>query len=148
MAAGYTVRIDRFQIRVQSIEAGRRLITQVVREVHGGAERILATGPYTHGRLIRGLEDRIQYGPYEVVGRVGISGRKYPYAASVEGGAKRHHIFPHPPRRYLKFYWRKVGRTVWFRRVNHPGQKGKGYLRRPLALAAARHNMKVVIYDS
>jgi hypothetical protein len=41
-----------------------------------------------------------------------------------------------------------VGRTVWFRRVNHPGQKGKGYLRRPLALAAARHNMKVVIYDS
>lgn len=150
---GYTVRINQFQCRVQSLEAGRRLITTVVREIREGASAILAFGPYTSprgGNLARGLESRIEYGPFRVVGRVGISGRRYPYAASVEGGAKAHYI-PLRPKgkgRWLKFYWRKVGKVVYFKQVHHPGQTGKAYLRIPLLVVAPRHNMIVITYDT
>jgi hypothetical protein len=149
MAAGYTVRVDQFEIRVQSIEAGRRLVTKVVREIKDGAEAILSFGPYTNGRLKRGLETRISYGPYIVEGRVGISGVRYPYAASVEGGAKAHRIplVPKGPNSWLVFYWRKVGRVVAFKQVKHPGQTGKAYLRIPLLVVAPKYNMRVFTYD-
>jgi hypothetical protein len=149
MAAGYTVRVDRFEIRTQSIEAGRRLVTQVVREIKEGAEAILSFGPYTTGKLVTGLESTIRYGPYIVEGRVGISGRRFPYAASVEGGARRHKI-PLVPKRegkWLVFFWRKVGHVVKLKQVNHPGQTGKAYLRIPLLVIAPRHNMRVFTYD-
>lgn len=115
-----------------------------------GAALILATGPYIEGKLVTGLESRITYGPEVVVGRVGISGRRFPYAASVEGGAQRHFIplVPKGKGKWLVFYWRKVGRTVFFKQVNHPGQRGKGYLRKPLVLVADRYNMKVFLYDA
>lgn len=147
---GYTVRVNQFQCRVQSLEAGRRLITTVVREIREGATAILAFGPYTHGNLVRGLESRIQFGPYHVVGRVGISGRRYRYAASVEGGAKAHYIplTPKEKGRWLKFYWRKVGRVVYRKQVHHPGQTGKAYLRIPLLVVAPHHNMIVFTYDT
>lgn len=146
---GYTVRLDRFQIRVQSIEAGRKLITQVMKEVKEGAEAILAFGPYTSGRLVRGVTTRITYGAYMVEGRVGISGKRFPYAASVEGGARRHKIplLPKPRGTSLRFYWHKVGHIVYFRQVNHPGQTGKAYLRIPILVVGPKHNMRVFTYD-
>lgn len=143
MAAGYTVRLHQFQIRVQSIEAGRRLITKVTDEVYDGAKAILAFGPYTTGHLTLGLRRQINYGPYIVTGTVGISGRHYPYAASVEGGAVRHTIRPRSPGGYLHFYWRKIGKTVTLRSVNHPGQVGKAYLRIPLLVVGPKYNMIV-----
>jgi hypothetical protein len=148
-APGYTVRLDRFEIRLQSIEAARRLVTQVVKEVREGAEAILAFGPYTTGRMARGVESRITYGAYSVEARVGVSGKRFPYAASVEGGAKRHHIplLPKPKGTSLKFYWRKVGHIVYPRQVNHPGQTGKAYLRIPILVVAPKYNMRVFTYD-
>lgn len=149
MAAPYYVRIDQFQVRVQSIEAARGLITTVVREIKEGATAILAFGPYTKQKLVTGLESQIRYGPYIVTGQVGIPGRKFKYAASVEGGAQRH-LIPLRPKgkgRWLKFYWRKVGRIVYFKQVKHPGQIGKAYLRIPLLVVAPRHHFKVYIYD-
>lgn len=149
MATGYTVRLHNFQIRVQSIEAGRRLITKAVDEVYDGARDILAFGPYTKQHLMHGLRKQIRYGPYIVTGTVGISGRHYPYAASVEGGARRHYIplSPKIPPARLYFYWRKVGRYVSFQQVNHPGQTGKAYLRIPLLVVGPKYNMKVFTYD-
>lgn len=149
VATGYTVRLHNFQIRTQSIEAGRRLITKVVDEVEDGARNILAFGPYTHQNLVRGLRREIRYSAYMVEGRVGISGKRYPYAASVEGGARRHHI-PLSPKiwpGHLYFYWRKVGRYVSFQQVDHPGQTGKAYLRIPLLVVGPKYNMKVFTYD-
>ncbi len=145
----YTVRINEFAVETQSLEAARRLVTQVVREIREGAAAILSFGPYTTGRLVLGLQSQIRYGPNEVTGRVGISGRRFPYAAAVERGARRHPIPLHPKGkgRWLKFYWRKVGHVVWLKQVNHPGQTGKAYLRIPLLVVAPRHNMKVFIYD-
>lgn len=149
MAAGYRVRINRYQANVVTVDAGRRLLTTVVAEVKEGARVILLQGPYTTGKLVLGLESRITYGPFEANARVGISGRRFPYAASVEGGASRHFIplTPKPPGKWLVFYWRKVGHVVFRKQVNHPGQLGKAYLRIPLLIVATRHRMKVVTYD-
>lgn len=148
-APGYTVRLDRFQIQVQGIEAGRRLITQVVKEVKEGAKAILAFGPYTEGRLMTGLETQIRYGPYTVTGRVGISGKRFPYAASVERGARRHLIRPRSSshRARLVFFWRKVGHVVFLSYVHHPGQTGKAYLRIPILVVAPKYHMRVFTYD-
>lgn len=147
----YTVRINEFAVETQSLEAARRLITQVVREIMEGAANILAFGPYTTvARLATGLQYQIKYGPLQVEGRVGISGRRFPYAASVEKGARAHLIplRPKGDRRWLKFYWRKVGHIVYAKQVRHPGQTGKAYLRIPLLVVAPRHNMRVIIYDA
>lgn len=145
----FYIRINRFQAERASFEAGRRLITEVVAEVRRDAVEILATGPYTTGRLATGIESRIRYTADLIIGRVGISGRRFIYAASVETGADRHYIplSPKVPPRRLFFYWRKVGHFVSFQQVHHPGQKGKMYLRIPLARAAIRHNMRYIPYD-
>jgi hypothetical protein len=144
-----TVRLNHFQIQFQSTELARKFITGVVEEIKAGARDILAFGPYTTGKLMTGLESRITYGPYLIEGRVGIPGRRFKYAASVEGGAKRHRIplVPKPYGRWLVFYWRRIGKVVYAKQVNHPGQIGKAYLRIPLLVVAPRHNMKVFIYD-
>jgi hypothetical protein len=153
VATGYTVRLHNFQIRVQSIEAGRRLITKAVDEIEDGARDILAFGPYTRQsgqrHLANGLRRQIKYGPFIVEGTVGISGLQYPYAASVEGGARRHKIplTPKVPPDRLYFYWRRVGRFVAPLQVNHPGQTGKAYLRIPLLVVGPKYNMKVFTYD-
>jgi hypothetical protein len=144
----YRVRIHQFELRTQSIEAGRRLITRVTDEVEDGAYNILSFGPYTSGHLKRGLKRQIRYGPYTVTASVGISGLRYPYAASVEGGAKPHKIplTAKIPPAHLYFYWRKVGAYVRPLQVNHPGQIGKAYLRIPLLVVGPKYNMKVVTH--
>lgn len=143
-------RIDRGHAFVASHEAARRLVRRVNVEILEGAYIILSEGKYTTGKLRLGLKRREEDTPQGVRGRVGISKREFPYAASVEGGARRHPI-PHEDNhtaKILKFYWRKVGHIVYFSEVDHPGQRGKAYLRRPLARAAARHNLVVVTYDA
>lgn len=141
--------MDQFQTRVQSLEAARKLVVKVIREVRDGAEAILSFGPYTHQNLLRGLETRIRYGPQIVEGSVGIDGRRYPYAASVEGGALPHTYGPRSPESSarLVFFWRKVGHVVYLTKVNHPGQTGKAYLRIPLLVVCPRNGMRVIIYD-
>jgi hypothetical protein len=121
----------------------------VVREIKEGATAILSFGPYTQGNLVKGLETQIRYGPHIVEGKVGISGRRFPYAASVEGGARRHKIplIPKGKGKWLVFFWRKVGHVVYLKQVNHPGQTGKAYLRIPLLVVAPKHNMRVFTYD-
>lgn len=47
----------------------------------------------------------------------------------------------------MKFYWRRVGSTVYRKIVHHPGQPGKHFLVEPLIAVARRHNMQVIVYD-
>lgn len=143
-----TFRINRANAYRVSHQAAKNLVQEVNMEVIEGAYIILSAGKYTKGNLRRGLKSRIIELPQSVRGRVGISSLLYSYAAAVEAGAQRHFITPRPPKTILKFFWRKVGRVVYFDYVDHPGQSGKGYLRIPLARAAARHNMVLVTYAS
>lgn len=145
----FTVRIDHFEVRRVSLEAGTELIRTVTREIQEGAQAILSFGPYTTGRMARAVKTRVSYGPLIIEGRVGVDGIRFPYAASVEGGARRHRIplVPKGKGKWLKFYWRRVGKIVYAKQVNHPGQTGKAFLRIPLLVVAPRHNFKVYIYD-
>jgi hypothetical protein len=122
-------------------------VTRVVDEIEDGARNILAFGPYTHGNLVRGLQHQIQYGPYIVTARIGISGRRFPYAASVEKGATAHPIRPRQVGGRLIFYWRKVSHVVSLKEVRHPGQTGKAYLRIPLLVVTRRYNFQLRNYD-
>lgn len=146
-AERFRFRIHRARAFTTSRQAAYKLVREVTHEVNTGAFVILANGPYTTGQLMMGLGVDINTLALKVVGSVGISGRRFPYAASVEGGAKPHRFGANPPKRYLRFYWRKVGERVTLLSVNHPGQSGKGYLRHPLLRSAIRHNMRLVIYD-
>src|SRR5262245_9542 len=143
--------------------AARRLVEQVVYEIRFGANARLLTGPYTTGTLALSLESDIVTVPNSVRGSVGS---RLPYARTVHDGAKVHEIFPKgAPRVFrfgehrrpqLKFYWRKVGHTVYFPHIpggpstvgrSHPGQRGKQYLLEPLRGAARRHGMKIIITE-
>jgi hypothetical protein len=108
------------------------------------AVEILSTGPYVTGRhLIPALDLDVRVEVEQVVGRLSCH---HPAAMAVEGGARSHYITPNPPRNMLKFYWRKIGRTVRLPYVYHPGQKGKHFLTKPLVEVAPRFNMLVFVY--
>jgi len=158
--------IHRAVAHAVSQQAALRLVREVTHEVKTGAFRILMTGPYTTGRLALGLEDHVTPTADGARGEVGINGALHPYAASVEGGAKVHWIFPKGARgtiRFgaheapmLRFFWRKAGEVVFLPHIpgspstvgrSHPGQPGKSYLRKPLVIAAARHGMRVVLFE-
>ncbi len=121
---------------------GARWMSRVMTEAQIAARAHASVGEYTTGRLARSIH---KDGPHvtatAITGRVGS---RLDYAAVAEVGARPHLIFPHPPRRYLKFFWRRVGRTVHLEKVRHPGYKGKGYLERALREVALRHGMRIV----
>lgn len=161
----YTKRIYHAQLYADSIEIASRKLRRVIDEVHDGTTLAASRGPYATGRLASSIykEGPVPLGQ-SVVGRVGS---RLSYAAAVEHGAKIHDIFPRgaphvyrfgrgagPPQ--LKFFWRKAGRIVYMPQIpgspskigiSHPGQKGKGFLIKPLARAAIRHRMRIIVYD-
>ena len=128
----------------ESHTAATKFLRQVLNEMRIQARINLFHGPYTTGRLARSL---YIHGPRSLPGRVsGEVGTFLEYAMAVEEGAVRHIIRPRGNYR-LRFYWRKVGHEVQFWSVNHPGQRGKGYLLNAARTVARRHNMIVVSYD-
>lgn len=137
-------RIYRAQVRAEGLAVATRIITQVMYEIHFGAQQRVLHGPYTTGNLALSLYRR---GPFVTGSRVtGRVGSPLKYAQSVHDGAKIHTFGP-VRRKWLKFYWRRVGSTVYRKTVTHPGQPGKHFLVEPLIEVAARHNMRVIVYD-
>jgi hypothetical protein len=122
-----------------------RFVRKVLNEIRFIARLSVSHGPYTTGRLAQSIQTR---GPFvSGLSRIrGEVGSDLSYARVVEEGAARHLIFPIPPRRYMKFYWRKVGRVVHLDKVRHPGMKGKGYLAEAARSVGRRHNLRVIIY--
>jgi hypothetical protein len=157
--------INHAHARAHSIEVGIRLVTQVMYEVEFEAKIMSAGGTYSTGNLSESIE---RVGPRVIGTKVqGYVGSSLPYAASVHDGAAIHPIFPkgsahfyrfgrRTGRPQLRFYWRKAGRVVFMPQIpgaittvgrSHPGiKRGKKYLSEPLVHAAARHQMRVIIY--
>ncbi len=139
-----------------------RIADEILTEVQIDARANAAGGVYSRGRL---AESIYRSGPRALGSTVvGSVGSRLPYAASVEGGASVHPIFPiGAPHTYrfgakrrpmLKFTWR--GRTVYMNQIpggpgtvgrSHPGQRGKHFLTNALVGVALRHGLRVVIYD-
>jgi len=158
--------IHRAVVHTVSQQAALRLVREVTHEIKTGAFRILMTGPYTTGRLALGLESHVTPTADGARGEVWVNGTRHPYAASVEGGAKVHWIFPRGAQgviRFgehrapmLRFFWHRAGEVVFLPHIpgspstvgrSHPGQPGRGYLRKPLVIAAARHGMRVILFE-
>lgn len=131
-------------VHKHSLGVAYKIVNEVTRNVLAEAKVRTLIGPYTTGFLSASLRRQItiRRGGKEVRGRVGSP---LWYAMAVHNGAKPHKIRPLLPGYPLRFYWRKVGKTVRFMSVNHPGQSGQFYLAGPLVSEAARKGLKVVI---
>lgn len=130
--------VFRSRVRRQTNEEVADFIRQVLREVRYQARLHVSFGPYTTGNLARSIEVD---GPHiGFSGASGSVGSRLSHAAVAEVGARPHVIRP-VNGRFLKFYWRKVGRVVHLEKVNHPGYRGKGYLEKAAESVAARHRM-------
>ena len=131
--------------RAEAFRDSRRLaakfITQVTREIEAGAKARALLGEYATGALAHSIyREGPHITPTRVTGRVGSRNH---HARVAERGARPHPILPRRPGGMLKFYWRKVGRTVYLNYVRHPGMQGKRWLEIPARAAAARHNLIV-----
>ena len=142
------IRIYHSRARRQSNEEAADFVRQVLREIAFQAKLHVAFGPYTTGNLARSIRAEA---PHIEFGRVsGSVGSNLNYAAAVEDGAglygprgSKYVILPRR-RRFLRFYWRKVGRVVTLPSVRHPGQRGKNYLLKAAQSVGRRHNMIVI----
>jgi hypothetical protein len=136
---GYRLVINDYEKFAISRRAGEKLVRRVLDDTEIGARARLLSGPYTKGHLATRGRKEMEVLPGVITGRVIF---RASYARSVETGARPHKIFPHGDYP-LRFFWRKVGHEVRFISVNHPGQKGKGYLAQALDVAARRHGFRL-----
>jgi hypothetical protein len=124
--ARVTVRIDRAAVNYMAGWNGDigRSIDKLSR-LMAGAQRVAA--PKKSGKLI----GRIRHGPHGR-GAVGIEtwvganpstrgNGAIGYAVWTDQGTRPHKIKPRDSRKWLVFYWAKVGHRVAFKSVNHPG---------------------------
>lgn len=155
MATRYV--IDYARLSRLSRQKARAIITLTVAEIRIVARRNVLYRRYP-GRPPRPL--RLANSIYGIVRPLGDGyyakvGSNLKYAASVEDGASRHIIRPraislgsgfYRTGGMLVFYWERVGKVVRRRKVNHPGQRGKHYLRNALLRVARRRGWRVIIY--
>jgi hypothetical protein len=140
-----------------------KVAEEVLTDIQVEAAANAAGGIYSNGRLADSI--RRLSGPTPVGTTVtGSVGSRLSYAASVEGGAGIHPIFPKgAPHVYrfgvarrpmLKFTWH--GRTVYMNQIpggpgtvgrSHPGQRGKHYMVNALLGVALRRGLRVRIFD-
>lgn len=65
-----------------------------------------------------------------------------PYARFVHDGTRPHAIYPRRAKA-LRFYWPRVGRVVYRKRVWHPGYRGNPFLRDAVAEELSKGNIRV-----
>lgn len=135
--------------RVGLAEAERR-VREVMRSVELAAKIATSTGEYSYTkRLANSVSSKVWVARTVVHAEVEATAE---YALMVHNGTIPHVIRPRA-RNYggglygrggnLHFYWKKVGRYVSFKKVNHPGTHGKFFLTRPLKVAGARYGFIV-----
>lgn len=104
--------------------AGRRaqgiLLDQMARLAPDLTRIGRAYAPHDTGRLERGLKASVRsYGGRITVQLLSsaVSDEGYPYTDVTRKGHRVAWIYPKPPRKALRFYWRKAGGIVYAKRV-------------------------------
>lgn len=154
--------IYQIQLTKQVGRVSKRATERLLSEIQDAARINAMGGEYSKGRLAQSIFKTDAF----VIGRSanGSVGSRLPYAKIVEQGARVHNIFPKgAPHTYrfgrarrpmLKFTWR--GRTVFMNQIpggpgtigrSHPGQPGKHFLVKALVGVAARHQLRVIIFE-
>jgi hypothetical protein len=116
-----------------SIDEGRlnAVVMERLSVFHRGFTSRVATtarglAPERSGALKAAIREDPQRrsGPWTIDGGVSVD---VPYAAAVHEGA-RPHVIRARRAPFLRFYWPKVGRVVFFKSVNHPGNAPNPFL--------------------
>jgi hypothetical protein len=153
--------IDWPKVTFESYERARTLLEITLAEAKIVARRNVLYRKYPRaypGASVKaiGLGDAM-YSDMQRTGKgyTGKIGNRLSYAASVEHGAAPHVIRPrvrgigngrYVRGGYLYFYWWNRGYFVKTRKVYHPGQTGKHYLRDALISVGKRRGFAVDIY--
>jgi hypothetical protein len=117
--------LDREQVRLAAMGPALKLVSRACRIVLTDAKRTVRVDT---GRLRASLNSKITVRLYTINGRIGS---RVKYSLVEHNGAKKH-VIRAVRGQYMKFYWKKVGKVVWLRRVNHPGTRGSFYLTTPM----------------
>jgi hypothetical protein len=154
------VKMYKAALQATSRAEALRLVDRLLDEVTLASKIIAASGSYATGRLADSID---KDGP-RVTGNMitGSVGSDLPYADTAHDGSPIHAIFPkQAPGVYrfgsrkaplLKFYWRRLGRVVYFPHIpgsintlghSHPGYKGKKYLSGPLKVFGRAQGFRV-----
>jgi len=154
------VKMYKAALQATSRAEALRLVDRLLDDVTLAAKVIAASGPYATGRLADSID---KDGP-RITGNIitGSVGSDLPYADTAHDGSPIHAIFPKgapgvwrfgsrkAPQ--LKFYWRRLGRVVYFPHIpasvntlgrSHPGYKGKKYLSEPLQVFGRAQGFRV-----
>lgn len=134
-------------VRATAVEGGLKKMRPMLRQSTFLAKAMAPKGRnYSPSGPARGGDLKASLGPGPVVItssmiRSKVGSRKK-YAASVSEGAHPHVIRARKAK-VLAFYWNVKGQTVFFPKVNHPGQRANRYLQRAVRLAALTNGFKV-----
>lgn len=131
--------LNRPEVTRTAQRRGTELVSRVTRMAAGIARRTAPKGQVSitapTGARLRGS---IYNDPPRVAATVvrGKIGSKLKYAATVSLGS-RPHIIRARRAKTLKFYWNRVGRTVYPVQVRHPGRRRPNlYMQRAMKVAA------------
>ena len=131
-----SLNLDQAALHQVGMERARMLVNKITRQT---LNRSAVLCPVDTGRLRASGSMRIAERGSAVVGQVEYTAD---YAAAVHNGTRPHVIVPRRGR-YLRF---QVGdRTVYARRVNHPGTPARPYLATALREVAGRAGFTVSI---
>lgn len=136
------VELHKLNINRISIRRATRVIDEVTKEALALAQ-LASRGPYSTGRTAASMVREIHVRGRTVHGEVRA---RTPHAEMAHDGTRPHVIRPRNPGGKLRFFWRKVGHTVTFDYVNHPGMKGKHFLSGPMEIVGRRHRFVVITY--
>jgi hypothetical protein len=131
--------LNRVQVIRTAQKRGTELVSRVTRMAAGIARRTAPRGARSvtapTGARLRGsiYNDPPRLSTNIVRGKIGS---KLKYAATVSLGS-RPHLIRAKRKKTLKFYWNRVGRTVYPTVVHHPGRRRPSlYMQRAMKVAA------------
>lgn len=137
-----TLKLNRAQVALQPQQLVLKRVQKYVGEVLVGAKAIAGTGKYAIGGTAARIRADWRITTYDIRVRIGPKPRHKGDLAAHQGA--RRHTIRAKRGRTLRFFWRKKGRYVYFRSVNHPGMKGKQYLVKPLKQFGRRNGFRVI----
>lgn len=132
--------INQAVARATAMRFTEKEVRDFIFRVEHGARLRAMVGEYTTGAMASQIRSRVWKTLLQVHGTVYSDA---PYGRWADTGA-RPHVIRARNVEYMRFYWRKVGRVVYFKKVNHPGQKGKHWLTEPLRIQARLRGWRVI----
>jgi hypothetical protein len=119
------VELDLKEVRNAAMGPAIQLVSRASRRVENEAKRTVRVDT---GRLRSSINTKMTIRVWVVKARIGT---RVKYGLVEHDGASRHTIRA-VKGEYMKFFWKKAGRVVWFRSVRHPGTKGSFFLTTPM----------------